>query len=65
MTNREMVKDPSGGGPKMPEPNVPQRVLVPAREGDPNLFTTDDPVRFATTQPGDQSAPEDKGSGKL
>ncbi len=44
MTNREMVKDPRGGGPKLPEPNVPQRVLVPAPEGDPNLFTTDDPV---------------------
>ena len=43
MTNREMVKDPRGGGPKLPEPNVPQRVLVPAPEGDPNLFTTDDP----------------------
>jgi hypothetical protein len=36
--------DPRGGGPKLPEPNVPQRVLVPAPEGDPNLFTTDDPV---------------------
>jgi hypothetical protein len=44
MTNREMVKDPRGGGPKLPEPNVPQRVLVPAPEGDPDLFTTDDPV---------------------
>ena len=44
MTNREMVKDPRGGGPKLPEPNVPQRVLVPAPEGDPNLFTTDDPA---------------------
>ena len=43
MTNREMVKDPRGG-PKLPEPNVPQRVLVPAPEGDPNLFTTDDPI---------------------
>ena len=41
MTNREMVKDPRGGGPKLPEPNVPQRVLVPAPEGDPNLFTTE------------------------
>ena len=44
MTNREMVKDPRGGGPKLPEPNVPQRVLVPAPEGDPNLFTMDDPI---------------------
>ena len=40
MTNREMVKDPRGGGPTLPEPNIPQRVLVPAPEGDPNLFTT-------------------------
>ena len=35
MTIREMVKEPRGGGPKLPEPNVPQRVLVPAPEGDP------------------------------
>jgi len=44
MTNREMVKDPRGGGPKLPEPNLPQQVLVPAPEGDPDLFTTVDPV---------------------
>ena len=64
MTNRETVKDPRGGGPKLPEPNVPQRVLVPAPEGDPNLFTTDDPVDSPTTKPGHQSAPEDKAFGK-
>ena len=44
MTNREMVKDPRVGGPKLPEPNLPQRVLVPSPEGDPDLFTTDDPI---------------------
>jgi hypothetical protein len=44
MTNREMVRDPRAGGPKLPGPNLPQRVLVPAPEGDPNLFTTEDPV---------------------
>ena len=44
MTNREMVKDPRSGGPKLPEPNLPQRVFVPAPEGAPNLFTTDDPI---------------------
>ena len=27
MTNREMVKDPRVGGPKLPEPELPQRVL--------------------------------------
>ena len=64
MTNREMVKDPRAGGPKLPEPNLPQQVLVPAPEGDPNLFTTEDPVELAATQPGDQSAPEAKGLGK-
>ena len=35
----------------MPEPNVPQRVLVPALEGDPNLFTTDDPVDLPQPNP--------------
>jgi hypothetical protein len=38
MTNREMVKDPRVGGPKLPEPNLPQRVLVPSPAGDPDLF---------------------------
>jgi hypothetical protein len=45
MTNREMVKDPKPGGPKLPEPNVPKpKAPVPAPEDDPYLFTTDDPV---------------------
>jgi len=44
VTNRDMVKDARVGGPKLPEPNLPQRVLVPAPEGDAHLFTTDDPA---------------------
>ena len=45
MTNREMVKDPRPGGPKLPEPNVPKPgAPVPAPEDDPYLLTTDDPV---------------------
>jgi hypothetical protein len=28
----------------LPEPNLPQRVLVPSPEGDPDLFTIDDPI---------------------
>ena len=59
-----MVKDPRAGGPKLPEPNFPQQVLVPAPEGDPDLFTTVDPVELAPTQPCDQSPPEAKGLGK-
>ena len=45
MTNRDMVKDPKPGGPKLPEPNVPKpEAPVPAPEDDPYLFTTNDPV---------------------
>jgi hypothetical protein len=44
MTNREMVKPPRPGGRKLPEPNCPQQVPVPAPADDANLFTTKDPI---------------------
>ena len=44
MTNRDMVKNPRHGGQKLPEPNDPQRVAVPAPEADPHPCTTDDPI---------------------
>ena len=52
MTNRDMVKDPKPGGPKLPEPNVPKREApVPAPEDDPYLFTTNDPVDSPQANP--------------
>ena len=44
MTNREMVQRSEGRRSEVTGAEFPQRVLVPAPEGDPNLFTTDDPV---------------------
>jgi hypothetical protein len=44
MTNREMVKPPRLGGPKLPEPNLPKRLSVPSPEGDPRPFTDEDPI---------------------
>jgi hypothetical protein len=52
MTNRDMVKDPKPGGPKLPEPNVPKpEAPVPAPEDDPYLFTTNDPVDSPQANP--------------
>jgi hypothetical protein len=61
MTNRDMVKAPQPGGPKLPEPNLPKRVWVPAPEGDPNLFTTDDPVDSPQPNPVINPPPKSKG----
>jgi hypothetical protein len=44
MTNREMVKPPRLGRPKLPEPNLPKRLSVPSPEGDPRPFTDEDPI---------------------
>ena len=60
MTNREMVKPPRPGGPKLPEPNLPKRVSVPSPEGDPRPFIDEDPIDSPAAETGDQPAAKDQ-----